>query len=340
MTPRHRAWLLALVTTALLGGATVYGVVAFAGAQQRSAAPSAVDTVADTATDAPHAGQRIVFRNTASGAGYGLVASVQRDDPAGTRELTSVACDRVYATMSAGMCLHIDRDVVTTFRATLTDANWNEIRSLPLPGIPSRTRISADSRLVSSTAFITGESYATVGFSTQTVISGVDGTEYGSLEDFALLVNGEPVSAIDRNVWGVTFADDDTVFYATAASAGQTWLVRGDLTARTLTAIKDTAECPSLSPDGAHIAYKKNTGTISQPYWGIAVLDFATGIETILPEESNVDDQVEWLDNDTLLYGMQNTATVGDSTVWSIPIDGTSAPRVFIEHAWSPSVVR
>ena len=335
MTRRQRSWLVALAALVLLGGAAGYGVAAFASAQQRAAAPSAVDTVTDTVASGP----RIVFRNTASGTGYGLVASVQSADPAGARTLTSVACDRVYATTSNGMCLHIDRGVVTTFSATLFDAGWNEVRSWPLPGIPSRTRISADSSLVSSTAFITGESYATVGFSTQTVITRVDGTEHGNLEDFTLLVNGTTITAADKNIWGVTFSADDTVFYATAASGGRTWLARGDLTARTLTAIKDNAECPSLSPDGTHIAYKKNLGTVSDPYWGIAVLEFATGVETLLPEKSNVDDQVEWLDDQTLLYGMPS-ATVGDSTVWSIPIDGSSTPRVFIEHAWSPSVVR
>ena len=336
MTPKQRVWLITLATLVLLGGAAGYGVAAFANAQQRAAAPSAVDTV----TDAVATGPRVVFRNTASGVGYGLVASVQREDPAGARTLTSVACDRVYATQRNGMCLHIDRGVVTTFSGTLFDARWNEVRSWPLPGIPSRTRISSDSSLVSSTAFITGESYATVGFSTQTVISSVDGTEHGNLEDFTLLVNGTRITAADKNIWGVTFSADDTVFYATAASGGRTWLARGDLTARTLTAIKDNAECPSLSPDGSHIAYKKNVGTVSEPYWGIAVLDFVTGIETLLPEKSNVDDQMEWLDDHTLLYGLASADIVGDSTVWSIPIDGASTPRVFIEHAWSPSVVR
>ena len=80
--------------------------------------------------------------------------------------------------------------------------------------------------------------------------------------------------------------------------------MRGDLAARTLTAIHETAECPSLSPDGTKVAYKKNISTGATPYWSIAVLDLASGIETVLPEKRNVDDQVEWLDDATLLYGL------------------------------------
>lgn len=335
MTLRVRIWLASAVALLLFGSALTFGLVAWAGYQQRSSGPSEVQTQENAASTGP----KVVFRNTASGMGYGLVASVALDDPSGPRVVTSQACDRVYATRTIGMCLHIDRGVVTTFTASLMDATWTETRAWPLPGIPSRTRISADSRLIASTAFVTGESYGTVGFSTQTVIRSVDGTDYGSLEDFALLVDGHQVTAIDRNIWGVTFSADDTVFYATAASGGRTWLVRGNLAARTLTAIRDTAECPSLSPDGTHIAYKKNLSTLTAPHWSIAVLDLSTGQEIVLPEERNVDDQVEWLDNDNLLYGLPRTDAVGDSDIWSMRSDGSADPTPFIEHAWSPSVV-
>ena len=82
-----------------------------------------------------------------------------------------------------------------------------------------------DGSLVATTAFVTGHSYATVGFSTETVIRTADGESLGNLEDFALIVDGAPLAAVDRNFWGVTFVDDET-FYATAASGG-TDLARG-----------------------------------------------------------------------------------------------------------------
>lgn len=338
MTTRLRGWLVAAITVVLLGGAVGYGIYAFNDYRARADAPSQADTAtAPTAATGP----RVVFRNTAAGDGYGLVASVPLGDPSGARTLTTLACDRVYATEENEMCLHIDRGVLTSFNATLYDAAGTELKSWPLPGIPSRTRISADSTLVAQTSFVTGSSYGSVGFSTQTTISRVNGVDYGNLEDFTFLVDGQKVTAADRNFWGVTFADDGNTFYATAASNYQTWLVRGNLRGRTLVAIHDSAECPSLSPDGTKIAYKKRVADVGgAPYWQLAVLDFASGAETLLPTKGNVDDQAEWLNDTTLLYGQADEKTTGDSNVWSIPIDGSAGPTLFIAHAWSPSVVR
>jgi Tol biopolymer transport system component len=53
--------------------------------------------------------------------------------------------------------------------------------------------------------------------------------------------------------------------------------VRGDLAARTLTSVHPDAECPSLSPDGLRVAYKKNVATGSVSHWAIAVLDLRSG---------------------------------------------------------------
>lgn len=332
-----KKWLaLSLISVLVLGAAVAYGVTAYAKYQERSTAPSEVRTTsAMTASAEP----RIVFRNTAQGEGYGKVATVPLDTPSAARALTEQACDRVYATDKVLSCLRIKRGVPTTFEATVFDAAGSEVASWPLPGIPSRTRLSEDSSLIATTSFVSGHSYATVGFSTETVISRVDGESFGNLEDFALRVGGEEVTAADRNIWGVTFAADDTTFYATAASGGRTWLVRGDVTDRTLTAIAENAECPSLSPDGMRIAYKKNSGSPEAPHWGIAVLTLATEEEVVLEEQENVDDQVEWLDNSTLLYGLAREGTPGDSDVWAIAAAAGTAPSLLIEHAWSPSVV-
>ncbi len=69
-------------------------------------------------------------------------------------------------------------------------------------------------------------------------------------------------------------------------------------------------------------------------------LDLATGTETVLSEKRSVDDQIEWLDDQTLLYGLADETTEGDSNIWKLPTDPASQPSLFIEHAWSPSVVR
>ncbi|MCJ1683268.1 hypothetical protein [Rathayibacter sp. VKM Ac-2928] len=329
-------WIIAVVAAvALLGGAAVYGAGAWARYQARASADSAVAV----STGAPADGDRIVFRNTASGQGYGLVASVPLADPGAARTLTDRACDRVAATESMELCLRTDRGVLTTFEAVLTGADGETLQQWPLPGIPSRARIGDG--MLSTTAFVTGHSYAPTTFSTQTVIRSLDPAvpDPGDLESFALSVAGAPLTAADRNLWGVTFADDGDTFYATAASGSRTWLVRGSMSARTMTAIHDTAECPSLSPDETRVAYKKDVGD-GVPDWRIAVLDLASGVETVLPEERSVDDQVVWLDEGTLLYGLPRKGVAGDTDVWSIPADGSGEPELYLEHAWSPSVVR
>lgn len=335
MMARSRWLALSLTAAVIIAGAAVYGVTAFLGYQQRQSAGSAAD-----AATAPLSGPRIVFRNTAKGQGYGHVAAVPLQDHAGPRTIGGQACDRVYETEKNLMCLRVNRGVVTTFEAVLFDASGTRLRSWPLPGIPSRTRISPDSRLVASTAFVTGMSYASVGFSTQSVIAGTGGHQYGNLEDFTTTIDGKTLSATDRNFWGVTFAGDDTTFYATAATGGKTWLVRGNLAQRTMTALRQDAECPSLSPDGLHVAYKKNVSHGPVSFWSLAVLDLKTGVERVLAEKRSVDDQVEWLDNANILYGLPRSGAAGDSDVWRIPIDGITPPRLFIQHAWSPSVVR
>ncbi|TRW43703.1 hypothetical protein FJ693_16605 [Georgenia yuyongxinii] len=281
---------------------------------------------------------RIVFRNTAPGASYGHVAVVPLGDPAGPRAVTPVVCDRVDAVDGASSCLRTKRGILTSYEAQLLDRSWRQVRSWPLAGIPNRTRLSRDGELVATTTFVTGHTYAQTGFSTHTEISRADGESYGNIEEFTLSVDGAPIAPVDRNIWGVTFADA-TTFYATAASAtlGKTWLVRGDLEARTLAAVRENAECPSLSPDGARVAYKKDTGS---RFWAIAVTDLASGKETTLGESRSVDDQIEWLDDDTVLYGLPRVDEPGVTDVWSIGVKAGAEPTLLIPQAWSPAVVR
>lgn len=304
----------------------------------------------DPATPAPRAtasvdwklpaGARIVFRSTEKGDGFGRVASVPLASPEGKRTLSGLSCERVYATREAVSCMSLNSTNPVGYRETLYDGSGGELRFWPLPGAPSRTRLSPDSKLAAWTAFVDGESYAGVAFATQTIITELQGTYYGPLEAFTFLVDAQPYSATDLNLWGVTFAADDNTFYATAASAGKTWLVRGNLRGRTLVAVREGAECPSLSPDGKRVAYKKNLGPADAPRWTLAVYDLASKAETILPLKGDVDDQAEWLNDDTLLFGLPVAGAEGDYNLYTAPADGSAAEKLFIEHAWSPSVVR
>jgi hypothetical protein len=247
----------------------------------------------------------------------------------------------VYETDAYESCLQTNTGVVTTYSATLFDKSGAVVKKWGLPGVPSRTRISHDDKLMAFTSFVTGAAYATVGFSTATDIYSIaTGHDYGNVEQFRLRIGGEVNTNADRNLWGVTFVpDDDNAFYATAATGGHTYLVRGDLAARTMTEVHETAECPSVSPDGTRVAFKVNVSKTSTAFWNIAVMDIATGKVTMLPDKRDIDDQVEWLDDSTVLYGLPHAKAPGDYDVWATAADGSGEARVLIRHAWSPAVV-
>jgi hypothetical protein len=281
----------------------------------------------------------LVFRSTALGTEYGRVAVVPLSAPDGPRAFTPVTCERVYATAGDSICLSAERGLVTTYKARVLDPSWADVRDLPLTGIPSRARLARDGSLAATTTFVFGDSYANPGqFSTRTVVTRTDGGVTADIEKFKLVVDGKVITATDKNLWGVTFADDDK-FYATAASGKKTWLVVGSLGKRTLSALRTDVECPSLSPDGTRVAFKKH-GTLPPGRWRLAVYDLRTRTETLLAETHSVDDQVEWLDNGTVVYGLpRETAGSASSDVWRVPADGTGAPKILVSDAWSPAVV-
>lgn len=337
----RRVVVLVVVVVVVVAGVAAYAVDAV---RQHRADVAGAPTVASTDLAQVLAGPHVVFRSTLPGAQYGLVAAVPLDDPAGARAFTDVACDRVDVAADVVACLRTVRGVATKFETELYDATtWRQTASWPLPGIPSRTRLSDDGTLVGTTAFVTGHSYATVGFSTQDEIhSTADGTSYGNLEDWDLTVDGAPFTAVDRNIWGTTFVDDDT-FYATAASfsAGKTWLMKGSISGRTLTSVTENAECPAVSPDRTKVAFKVVVDTVDgQSVWEVAVRDVATGEQTVIPSTRGLDDQVEWLDDDTLLYGLPRADEPGTTDVYAVDAAADARAEVFIPGAWSPSVVR
>jgi WD40-like Beta Propeller Repeat len=338
MTPLRRR-LLILVTAVLLLAGLGTGVVLHAAARaDRANEPQAGGPAVSAGTLTLGQKSRLLFVNAAAGPHRSAVASVLSTDPKGGRIASDLKCARFYAAAGTGICLQTNPGVLKqSNRALLLDADLRTRRTFPLAGTPSRARVSPSGRYVAWTVFVSGESYSSAFFSTRTSILDTRTMRLiPSLETFSVVKDGEPYHASDINFWGVTFASDDDTFYATLNTANRTYLVRGSITRRTVTTLTENVECPSLSPDGTRVAFKKRvlSGTA---LWHEYVLDLRTLRETALAERHSVDDQAVWLDQRTVAYALPANGKVGSSDLWSVPADGTGTPRLLITGASSPA---
>jgi hypothetical protein len=276
------------------------------------------------------AGRQLIFQNVVRDEDYAKVAVVPMDDPQGPRVATALTCERVYRAAGRGLCLVPEGGLIARYWAVLFDEDFVERSRIELVGSPSRARVSADGRYGATTVFVFGHSYADAAFSTQTtIIDMASATTIGELEQFSVYRDETEIFSPDFNFWGVTFAADSNVFYATLRTEGQTYLVKGDVAAREVRILHDNVECPSLSPDGTRIAYKKRVGELGD--WRFTVLDLATMQETPLAETESVDDQLEWADDHQLIYGKSGN-------LWIMPSDGSGTPALLVRDALSPSI--
>ena len=265
------------------------------------------------------------------------VAVASLDDVDGQSFKVGMSCERVYYAGGQGICLTFGADPSTQSTVRFFDAGFHILHSYSITGFPSRARVSPDGRYGAITVFVLGDSYAASAFSTRTTIFDMHaGKPVANLEDFTVTRNGSAFQAQDFNFWGVTFAADGNSFYATLGTGGTTYLVRGDLAARTAKTLAENVECPSLSPDNLHIAFKRRIVDGPHPVWHPFVMDVATLTAQPLAETRNMDDQIEWLDNSHVLYGL-GTNVPG---VWEASIDDGQAPSLFASGVLSPSVIR
>jgi hypothetical protein len=303
-----------------------------------AAAPKATLAAGDALAAAVAAKEPVVVFRDLDRRRYGRLAFARLGAEPEARQRSGLTCDRVHFAAGRGLCVRGGNGLLNTSKVELLDDRLRVRGSVEVAGVPSRARVSPDGRLGSVTTFVSGHSYATPGaFSTSTTLLDLRRKrKVTDLEHFtALDARGRRVSARDRNYWGVTFARDGRTFYATLAYSGHTHLVRGDVPTRRLRIIHDNVECPSLSPDGTRIGYKKlvSSGAGSPRIWHFTVLDLATMRETPLAEPMPRDDQLEWLDDHRVLYGN------GEET-WTTPADGSGRPERWMAAAVSPAVVR
>jgi hypothetical protein len=105
---------------------------------------------------------------------------------------------------------------------------------------------------------------------------------------------------------------------------------------RRLTILRGGVASEALSPDGGRLAVKRLLP--ERGFWQLAVIDLGTWAERDLRQgPRSVDDQVEWLDHEHLVYHDVD----GESTaLWMLPVDGVNGPRILVKDAYSASVQR
>jgi hypothetical protein len=288
--------------------------------------------------------QRIFFRYSGLGPNYGKVAFVDAGRLEAPQFVDGLMCEVVYVAGERGICLRAEYRILGIFTASLFDARtFGALGKVPVKGLPSRARVALNGKIAASTVFTSGHGYDSVSFSTETLLIDIPSKRaIADVETFSVQRDGKPFKNKDFNFWGVTFSPDSDYFYATLSTQRQHLLVRGDIAARSAVVIHENVECPSLSPNGKRVAYKKRLNQPGKVEWQLHVLDLATGKEQPLAEKRSVDDQLEWLDDDVVLYTLpesQGRATPV-TNVWRIGASGNRPPELFIKNAFSPAVVR
>jgi hypothetical protein len=260
----------------------------------------------------------------------GRVFEVALRPGAEPRQVGELACERIHRNAAGdGLCLAAERHGFD-YEGVVFGPGGRPRDRFSIPGVPDRARVSPDGRYAGFTAFLSGHTYSADvrSFSTHTAIVDMRaGKPLFSLDELEVTDrDGEPFERADANFWGVAFTGGDR-FYATLGSGGRHYLLEASVASRRARVIADRVECPSPSPDGRRIAYKRRIG--KQDRWRLHVRDLASGRDVALAERRSIDDQPEWLDDDTVVYS-------DDRHVYAVPADGSGRPHRLVERASSP----
>jgi len=305
--------------------------------------PADVDGSATSTTASPTSAPRpgvdpaeiaLAFINRVPGDEYGFVGYL---DPDGERHITELECSRLDVNEAGGICLSATAGLGGSGRGLLLDAGLNPSLRFGV-NLPSRAAVSPDGSVVAWTGFSLGHSYLQAGeFATTTQLISVDRTIGANLEKVFTTYRGEEiVGDADVNFWGVTFVDNDQ-FYATLGTTGGTSIVQGRISNSRMDVVIENATCPEVSPGGRTIVAKERRGDFMQ----VVAIDVETGERRDLGETRSVADQVEWADDDTILYALPNLDEGTDAQpvfdVWALDITPGSKPRMVLPFADSPA---
>lgn len=322
-------------------------------------AASAREEPSTAVRSGPAIGDVVVVDRT-PGPDYGRVAIIAAD---GSRRHMDRSCLRVHVAGEVGVCL-TGRDhnsaaaktdeTTETWETVVFDATDDraaKIRSYQSP-FPSRARVRADGSRYTTTGFVNGREYEEIGATetTQTLALIDDPTGAGpmvGLSQFHVDGSARRYTTDRFQYWGVSFGDQDR-FWVTGYFDDETGpeIMIGDVATMTLEPAGHFGSCPSVSPDGATVVFKK---TRAAGGFVLVALDIESGTETVVGETRSVNDQVEWIDNDTIIYALHPDEGPGAEEVedeqerydlWTVDLAPGSVPVLFATNASSPAVVR
>lgn len=283
-------------------------------------------------------GARVLVREVdedqtrADGALYELSADGE------ARRVGELECKRVHAIAGGpGLCLALS-DNGLDYEGILFDERYREQTRFQVDGMPDRARVSPDGRYVAYTAFDEGGANgyfaSTDEFSTNTkIVEARSGREVLDLADVEVSRDGRVFDRANTELWGVAFPGGDR-YYATLASNefrhDGHFLIEGNVRSERARVIGEDVECPSLSPDGERIAYKRRIGDSNR--WRLHVRDLASGDDVALAETRSIDDQPEWVGDDLVAYS-------DDKSTFVVAADGSGKPTRLAEWATSPALL-
>jgi hypothetical protein len=287
--------------------------------------------------------RRLLFCSISPDSHSGHIATVALNGPhkGDVRFYDELACVRADFRGGRGICLHLNLNAVTNpNEALIFDKEFRIQHVLQLDGVVSRTRVSPNGEWGAVTVFTAGDSYTSQMMSTKTILIDMrTGTFVMNLEEMVVRNKGVVFKQPDFNFWGVTFTQDSRFFYATLATGGKVYLIKAGVATKQADVVYENIECPALSLDDTRIAFKKRSPG-RRASWHLAVLDLKTFQETVLPEPTPIDQQVQWYDNHHVMYALPEIV-VGQPIVmysWIIAADGSGPPEKLFSRASSPVV--
>ena len=276
---------------------------------------------------------------------YGRIGVIKLAKPEEQWILTTLECERSHIGNTAGLCLVLNRESMQPRAfAYFLDARLQPLGRLDLSGMPIRARVSADGKHAAATVFVTGENYASENFTTRTTLFDLSTRQaIVDLEQFTVERDGKPFREIDFNFWGVTFRKDSNKFLATLGTGGKRFLVEGDIGRRHFRVVANDVECPSLSPDERHVVFKRQREQAAG--WQLWAMNLGSGESWAISEDQqDIDDQVEWLDDGQVVYGMVVGSGLPEEvlSLWTTRIEPSAGKnrQFFLRSAWSPAMIR